>query len=134
MTTVRYQVARTVADIAVGFSAGHQSRPILTHHVYGTYVDEKLLQLREQFAGKPYPSGHEALQVLRSENPKYGPDKRKARFRFTSRSYTANHQSRPTTLRQRTANCRLTDCLSRGVQCKYYAHVDRRLKLNERKA
>jgi hypothetical protein len=40
----------------------------------------------------------------------------RARFRFTSRSYTANHQPRPTTLRQRTAQCRLTGCLSRGVQ------------------
>ena len=40
----------------------------------------------------------------------------RARFRFTSRSYTANHQPRPTMLRQRTAQCRLTDCLSRGVQ------------------
>ena len=40
----------------------------------------------------------------------------RARFRFTSRSYTAHHQPRPTMLRQRTANCRLTDCLSRGVQ------------------
>jgi hypothetical protein len=40
----------------------------------------------------------------------------RARFRFTSRSYTANHQPRPTMLRQRTAKCRLTDCLSRGVQ------------------
>ena len=40
----------------------------------------------------------------------------RARFRFTSRSYTANHPPRPTMLRQRTAKCRLTDCLSRGVQ------------------
>ncbi len=40
----------------------------------------------------------------------------RARFRFTSRSYTANNQSRPTMLRQRTAKCRLTDCLSPGVQ------------------
>ena len=40
----------------------------------------------------------------------------RARFRFTSRSYTANYQPRPTMLRQRTAKCRLTDCLSRGVQ------------------
>ena len=40
----------------------------------------------------------------------------RARFRFTSRSYIANHQSRPTMLRQRTAKCRLTGCLSRGVQ------------------
>ena len=40
----------------------------------------------------------------------------RARFRFTSRSYTANYQSRPTMLRQRTAKCRLTDCLSPGVQ------------------
>jgi hypothetical protein len=37
-------------------------------------------------------------------------------FRFTSRSYTANYQPRPTMLRQRTAKCRLTGCLSRGVQ------------------
>ena len=42
----------------------------------------------------------------------------RARFRFTSRSYTANNQSRPTMLRQRTAKCRLTDCLSPGVQSK----------------
>jgi hypothetical protein len=41
---------------------------------------------------------------------------RAGRFRFTSRSYTANYQSRPTMLRQRTAECRLTDCLSPGVQ------------------
>ena len=40
----------------------------------------------------------------------------RARFRFTSRSYTANHQPRPTMLRQRTAKCSLTGCLSRGVQ------------------
>jgi hypothetical protein len=40
----------------------------------------------------------------------------RARFRFTSPSYTANHQPRPTMLQQRTAKCRLTDCLSRGVQ------------------
>jgi hypothetical protein len=40
---------------------------------------------------------------------------RRARFRFTSRSYTANHQPRPIMLRQRTAKCSLTDCLSRGV-------------------
>ena len=40
----------------------------------------------------------------------------RARFRFTSRSYTANNQSRPTRLRQRTAKCRLTGCLSPGVQ------------------
>jgi hypothetical protein len=40
----------------------------------------------------------------------------RARFRFTSPSYTANHPPRPTMLRQRTAKCRLTDCLSRGVQ------------------
>ena len=40
----------------------------------------------------------------------------RARFRFTSRSYTANHQPCPTMLHQRTAQCRLTDCLSRGVQ------------------
>ncbi len=40
----------------------------------------------------------------------------RARFRFTSRSYTANNQSRPTMFRQRMAKCRLTDCLSPGVQ------------------
>jgi hypothetical protein len=40
----------------------------------------------------------------------------RARFRFASRSYTANHQLRPTMLQQRTAQCSLTDCLSRGVQ------------------
>src|SRR5208337_3627024 len=39
----------------------------------------------------------------------------RARLRFTSRSYTANDQPRPTTLRQRTAKCSLTGCLSRGV-------------------
>jgi hypothetical protein len=39
----------------------------------------------------------------------------RARFRFTSRSYTANHQPRPTMLRQRTAKCSLTDCFSRGI-------------------
>ena len=42
----------------------------------------------------------------------------RARFRFTSRSYTAHHQPRPTMLRQRTAKCSLTGCLSRGVQSK----------------
>jgi hypothetical protein len=42
----------------------------------------------------------------------------RARFRFTSRSYTANHPPCPTMLRQRTAKCSLTDCLSRGVQSK----------------
>jgi hypothetical protein len=43
----------------------------------------------------------------------------RARFRFTSRSYTANHQPRPTMLRQRTAQCRLTDCLSPGVHSRF---------------
>jgi len=42
----------------------------------------------------------------------------RARFRFASWSYTANHQPRSTMLRQRTAKCSLTDCLSRGVQSK----------------
>src|SRR5207237_767641 len=46
----------------------------------------------------------------------------RARFRFTSRSYTANHQPCPTMLRQRTAKCRLTDCLSRGVQTTPNSH------------
>ena len=46
----------------------------------------------------------------------------RARFRFTSRSYTANYQSRPTMLRQRKAKCRLTDCLSPGVQSKMQVH------------
>ena len=51
----------------------------------------------------------------------------RARFRFTSRSYTANHQPCPTMLRQRTAICRLTDCLSRGVQSNSFprGHYDR---------
>lgn len=40
----------------------------------------------------------------------------RARFRFPSRNYNANHQSRPTMLQQRTAKCSLTDCLSPGVQ------------------
>ena len=40
----------------------------------------------------------------------------RARFRFTSRSYTAYHQPSPTMIRQPTAKCRLTACLSRGVQ------------------
>jgi hypothetical protein len=43
----------------------------------------------------------------------------RARFRFPSRSYTANYQPRLTMLRQRTAKCRLTGCLSRGVQSKF---------------
>jgi hypothetical protein len=47
----------------------------------------------------------------------------RARFRFTSRSYTANHQPRLTMLRQRTAQCRLTDCLSRRVQSKKSCHM-----------
>jgi hypothetical protein len=42
----------------------------------------------------------------------------RARFRFTSRSYTANYQPRPTMLRQRTAQCSLTGCLSPGVHSK----------------
>ena len=42
----------------------------------------------------------------------------RARFRFTSWSYTAHHQPRPTMFQQRTAKCSLTDCLSRGVQSK----------------
>jgi hypothetical protein len=40
----------------------------------------------------------------------------RARVRFPSRSYTAHYQPRATMLRQRTAECCLTDCLSRGVQ------------------
>jgi hypothetical protein len=47
----------------------------------------------------------------------------RARFRFTSRSYTANHQPRPTMLRQRTAKCSLTDCLSRGVHSTSYRRI-----------
>jgi hypothetical protein len=47
----------------------------------------------------------------------------RARFRFTSRSYTAHHQPRPTMLRQRTAECRLTNCLSRGVQSRIVSLV-----------
>jgi hypothetical protein len=43
----------------------------------------------------------------------------RARFRFTSRSYTANHQPCQTMLHQRTAQCRLTDCLNRGVQSSF---------------
>ena len=50
----------------------------------------------------------------------------RARFRFTSRSYTANYQPRPTMLRQRTAKCRLTDCLSRGVHSMPLASGNRR--------
>ena len=38
----------------------------------------------------------------------------RARFRFTSRSYTANYQPRPTMLRQRTAKCRLTVVSAEG--------------------
>jgi hypothetical protein len=40
----------------------------------------------------------------------------RASFRFSSRSYNANHQPRPTMLQQRTAKCSLTDCLSPGIQ------------------
>ena len=47
----------------------------------------------------------------------------RARFRFTSRSYTANHQPRTTMLRQRTAKCSLTDCLSRGIQSREHPKV-----------
>jgi hypothetical protein len=54
----------------------------------------------------------------------------RARFRFTSRSYTAHHQPRPTMLRQRTAKCSLTDCLSRGVQSKECS-TERRAKLQQ---
>lgn len=38
----------------------------------------------------------------------------------TSRSYTANDQPRPTTLRQRTAECSLTGYLSRGVHSTWW--------------
>jgi hypothetical protein len=40
----------------------------------------------------------------------------RACFRFPSRSHAATYPPRRTMLRQRTAKCRLTDCLSRGVQ------------------
>jgi len=52
----------------------------------------------------------------------------RARFRFTNRSYTANHQPRPTMLRQRTAKCRLTGCLSRGVQSRVLMDEERALQ------
>ena len=39
----------------------------------------------------------------------------RARFRFTSRSYTGKLQPRRAMLGQRTAKCSLTGCLSRGV-------------------
>jgi hypothetical protein len=54
----------------------------------------------------------------------------RARVRFTSRSYTANHQPRPTMLRQRTANCRLTGCLSRGVQSSWKPILQPKLMTN----
>lgn len=63
-------------DIAVSFAPGYQRRPIFEFHASGSYVDAKLQLVRDQFAGKPYTRESETLQVLRSENPKYGPDQR----------------------------------------------------------
>ena len=39
----------------------------------------------------------------------------RARFRFTTRTYTGKVQPRRATLGRRTAKCSLTGCLSRGV-------------------
>lgn len=55
----------------------HQKHPIAKFASSGTYVDTKLRELRQQFAGKWYPDHDEVLKALRSMNPKYGPDNRK---------------------------------------------------------
>jgi hypothetical protein len=55
----------------------------------------------------------------------------RARFRFPSRSYTANYQPRLTMLRQRTAKCRLTGCLSRGVQSSLSVALPKRTAEND---
>lgn len=65
-------------DVSVGFTPGNLKHPFFRFHASGTYVDSKLQQVREQFAGEPHPTDDEASRVLRSKSPKYGPDNRKA--------------------------------------------------------
>jgi hypothetical protein len=65
-------------DVSLGFTPGHQSHPIFRFAASGNYVDGKLQTLRQDFAGKPYPSDDDALRALGSGKPKYGPEDRKA--------------------------------------------------------
>jgi hypothetical protein len=64
-------------DVYLGLTPGHQSHPIFKFAASGTYVDAKLKELREQFAGKPYPTDDEAIQLLLSRNPRLGPKNKK---------------------------------------------------------
>jgi hypothetical protein len=60
-------------DVSLDLGAGHEERPIFRFTASGTYVDGKLQNLRDQFAGKPYPTDDEAIRDLLSKQPKYGP-------------------------------------------------------------
>jgi hypothetical protein len=64
-------------DISAYFTAVGKQRPISSFTASGSYVNGKLQDLRDQFAGKPYPSDDEALQALSLANPKFGPDHKK---------------------------------------------------------
>lgn len=64
-------------DVYFDLGAEYQARPIFKFAASGTYVDEKLQELREEFAGKPYPTDDEALQALLSKHPKFGPKNKK---------------------------------------------------------
>jgi hypothetical protein len=64
-------------DISFDLGGGHQVRPIFKFAASGTYVDGKLQELREQFAGKPYPTDDETVRALLSKNPKYAPNDKK---------------------------------------------------------
>ena len=63
-------------DVSLDLGAGHKRRPIFKFVASGKYVDAKLQELREQFAGKAYPTDIEAIRDLVSKQPKYGPDNR----------------------------------------------------------
>lgn len=64
-------------DVYFDLGAGHQTRPIFKFAASGSYIDGRLQELREQFAGRPYPTDDEAVQSLLSKNPKFGPRNKK---------------------------------------------------------
>jgi hypothetical protein len=64
-------------DVSLGLTPGQGTRPIFRFAASGSYVDTKLKEVREQFAGKPYPTDDQATQALLSKNPKYGPNDKK---------------------------------------------------------
>jgi hypothetical protein len=64
-------------DVFLDLGAGFRTRPIFKFAASGTYVDAKLEELRQQFAGKPYPTDDAVLLALLSKSPKYGPNNKK---------------------------------------------------------